>query len=154
MRAVWIRVAAVVALAQGAAHASLILLAKPNHGPMEAVVVATMRGHIFNFSGAWRSYWQLYFGYALLAAGVCFIEAALLWLIAPLALVDKHRLAVIVRLVIVANLAHATIVTFYFFYPPLTADVLIVFLLGYSLLPTPLRSSALLTLARGDASSR
>ena len=135
MRAGWVRAAALSALLQGLAHGALFLLARPTHGPDEAMVVETMRTHVFNFAGAHRSYWQMYFGYGLLAAGVCFVEAALLWLIAPMAGTDARRLAWITGLLIVANLAHAAIIATYFFYPPLVADVVVALLLGLAMRP-------------------
>ncbi len=135
MRAGWVRAAAVAALLQGLAHGALFLMARPTHGPDEAMVVAVMRDHVFNFSGAHRSYWQMYFGYGLLAAGVCFVEAALLWLIAPLARTDAPRLGLVVSLLIIANAAHAAIIALFFFYPPLVADAVVALLLGLAIRP-------------------
>ena len=59
-----LRIAAVVALLQFAAHLLLVVLASPKHGPEEVAVVETMKSHRFDFLGAKRSYWDFYFGYA------------------------------------------------------------------------------------------
>lgn len=133
MRPALIRAAAVVALAQGLAHGSLILLAKPPHGPDESLVVSVMKAHVFDFSGALRSYWDLYFGYALLAAGTCLVEAALLWQVAAFARSDPDKLRWIIALIILANIGHALMVLRYFFFVPLVPDAIVITLLTLSL---------------------
>lgn len=129
VRPAFIRAAALVALIQGLGHGSLVLLATPHHGPEESRVVETMKAHAFNFSGAVRTYWDLYVGYALLAAGTCLIEAALLWQLAPLARTDPNRLRWLIGLVILANIAHGLLVLRFFFYLPLALDLAIIVLL-------------------------
>ena len=118
---------------QGLAHGSLILSAKPTHGPAEQMVVDTMKQYVFDFSGAHRSYWDLYLGYALLAAGTCLAEAALLWLVAPMASEVPQRLRQLVWLIVFANVAHAWMVVRFFFFVPLVPDVLVIALLAMSL---------------------
>ena len=129
MRSLLIRAAAVVALLQGAAHGSFVLLARPTHGAAEPMVVRTMKAYVFNFSGAHRSYWELYVGYALLAAGTCFVEAALLWILAKLVDTDPERLRWLLGVLILANIGHAAFVLRFFFYVPLVPDLIIVALL-------------------------
>src|SRR5260370_34106024 len=73
----FLRIAAIVALLQFAAHTSLIIFSSPKHGPEEVAVVQAMKSHRFNFLGSQRSYWAFYFGYALEAAVICLIEAVL-----------------------------------------------------------------------------
>src|SRR5258708_12558210 len=75
----FLRIAAIVALLQFAAHTSLIIFSSPKHGPEEVAVVQAMKSHRFNFLGSQRSYWDFYFGYALEAAFICLIEAVLFW---------------------------------------------------------------------------
>jgi hypothetical protein len=133
MRAQPIRAAALVALVQGLAHGALVLSAKPTHGPAEQMVVDTMKQYAFDFSGAHRSYWDLYFGYALLAAGACLAEAALLWLVAPMAYEAPQRLRRLVLLIVLANVAHALMVVRFFFFVPMVPDVLVIGLLAMSL---------------------
>jgi hypothetical protein len=120
-----VRIAAVLALLQGAAHAAMFMTYRPSHGPDEALVIETMRRFVFNFGGPRHSYWDLYFGYGVLAAGACFVEAGLLWIAAPLGRTEPRRLMGIVALVIAANLAHAAVIARYFFYTPLVADLII-----------------------------
>lgn len=133
MRPALIRGAAIVALLQGLAHGSLVLLAKPSHGSDELMVVSAMKAHSFDFSGAVRSYWDLYLGYALLAAGTCLVEAILLWLLAPLADSEPQKLRWIVGLIILANLAHALMVLRFFFFVPLVPDAIVALLLVFAL---------------------
>jgi hypothetical protein len=142
MRANAIRAAALVALLQGLAHGTLVTLAKPSHGPAELTVVAAMKQYAFNFSGAHRSYWDLYFGYALLAAGACLVEAALLWLLAPMASALPERLRRIVVLIALANVAHILMVLRFFFFVPIVPDLIVIGLLGVSLLPQRQGASA------------
>ncbi len=133
MRPAFIRAAAVVALVQGLAHGCLVLLAKPSHGPDEKMVVSAMKTHVFSFSGAVRSYWDLYFGYALLAAGTCLVEAVLLWLLARFTDGEPQILRRMIWLIILANLAHALMVLRFFFLAPLAPDGIVVLLLLLSL---------------------
>ena len=129
-----VKAAGIVSLVQGVAHGAMILLAKPNHGPSESMVVETMKHYVFNFSGAHRSYWDLYFGYALLAAITCFLEAALLWLMAPLASTDPARLRLLLIAVLLSVIAHACLVLRFFFYLPLATDFVVIVLLFLSIL--------------------
>jgi hypothetical protein len=132
---VWpFRAAAVVALLQGLGHAALVLTARP-HQPFQAEVVATMQAHAFDFSGQHRTYWDLYQGYALLAAGACLVEAVLLWLLVGLARAAPERLRGIVVVLVVANLAHLAMMLRSFFPLPAVFDGLIVLILLAALLP-------------------
>jgi hypothetical protein len=137
-----VRLAALLALLQGAAHGVMVLTYRPAHGPDELLVVETMRRYVFSFGGVRHSYWDLYFGYGLVAAGACFVEAALLWITAPLARSDPGRLRAIVALVTLANLAHATIVARFFFYTPLVADLVIAAVLAVAFLALSRRPAA------------
>ena len=74
-----LKIAAILALLQGIAHATLIVFASPKHGPEEVAVIHTMKSRRFNFLGAQRSYWDFYFGYALIAAIISMVEAVLFW---------------------------------------------------------------------------
>ncbi len=130
-----VRLAALLALLQGAAHAAMFLTYRPSHGPDEFMVVETMRRFVFDFGGGARhSYWDLYFGYGVLAAGACFVEAALLWVTAPLGRSDPRRLQAVVALIALANLAHAAIIARFFFYTPLVADLIIATVLAAAFL--------------------
>jgi hypothetical protein len=129
-----VKAAAIVAFVQGVAHGAVILLGTPSHGPEESMVVDTMKRYVFNFSGAHRTYWDLYLGYALLAAVTCLLEAALLWLMAPLAITDPARLRLLLMAVVVSVIVHACLVLRFFFYVPLATDFVITVLLSLSIL--------------------
>ncbi len=117
-----LKVAAVLALLQGIAHATLIVFASPKHGPEEVAVIETMKSRRFDFLGAQRSYWDFYFGYALIAAIICVVEAVLFWQVAGLG-VDAIRL--VASVLVAYNLAHAVLAWRYFFITPIIADLLI-----------------------------
>ena len=128
-----LRVAAVVALLQFFGHTALFLRAKPTHGDAEVAVVTAMRAHRFSFGGSLRSYWDMYFGYGVEAAFICLVEAILFWQLATIAAVAPAVVRPIVALFLTANVAHAVLVTRYFFLTPLVPDVLIALLLAWTL---------------------
>lgn len=129
-----LRVTAVIAGIQAAGHAALFLSARPTHGPGEIAVIAAMRAQSFNF-GAFgpRSYWDMYFGYGLLAVVFAIFVAAILWLVADLASEPRHvrRIAVVVGLAVTA---HAIIIERYFFVLPFAFDIVVIVGLAVSLL--------------------
>ena len=131
--ALLLRIAGLVALLQGAAHGLLVVFATPKHGPREVAVVHAMQTERFDFLGSLRSYWDFYFGYAMAAAGACFVEAALFWLLAGLAGGGAGSLRPIVALFVVANLGHAAVARKYFFITPIVPDLVIALLLGLAL---------------------
>jgi len=132
-----LRVTAIVALLQFAAHGTLFVRAKPTHGAGEIAVVQAMKDHQFDFGRAKRSYWDLYFGLGLEAAFICLVEAILFWQLAGIAAVAPVAVKPIALLFLAANLAHAFLVTRYFFFVPLIPDVLIAGLLGWVLMRAP-----------------
>ena len=129
MLTVLLRVAAVLAAIQGLSHGALFVSAKPRHGSAEIAVIEAMKTNRF-FAGATRSYWDMYFGYGLIAAGVCLIEAALLWQLAGIAAANSILIRPIIALLVLANIAHVILVGRYFmFVVPMVFDVLIAGLL-------------------------
>lgn len=128
----FLRIAAVVALLQFTAHTYLLLSYKPKHGLAEDAVVLAMKSARFDFSGRSHphSYWDLYIGYGLFAALNCLIEAVLFWQLAGMGGAKP-----IVALFILANVAFAILVWRYFFFlPPMIADLSIAACLGGALL--------------------
>jgi hypothetical protein len=126
-----LRAAAVMAFLQFAAHTYLLLSYTPKHGAEEVAVVETMKSHRFDFAGRAHphSYWELYIGYGLFAALNCLIEAVLFWQLAGM-----NGAKPIVALFLLANLAYAALVwRFFFFLPPLMADLVIAGCLGAAL---------------------
>ena len=117
-----LKIAAVLALLQGIAHATLIVFASPKHGAEEVAVIDTMKSRRFNFLGAQRSYWDFYFGYALIAAIICVVEAALFWQVAGL---GPSVIRTVASVFIAFNLIHAVLAWRYFFITPIIPDLLI-----------------------------
>lgn len=128
-----LRVTAVVALLQCIGHLTLFVRAKPTHGDAEVTVVAAMKAHRFNFGGSTRSYWDMYYGYGLEAAFICLVEAILFWQLATIAGTVPAVLRPILALFLGANVAHAILVTCYFFLAPLVPDILIALLLAWTI---------------------
>jgi hypothetical protein len=120
-----LRLAAVVALLQWAAHTTLFLRATPKHGPEEVQVVETMKAHRFEFAGARRSYWDFYFGYGLLSAVVVLVEAVVLWQLAGAADAARPLVRSLAALFLAYTLAHAAVAARYFFVTPIVPDVVI-----------------------------
>jgi hypothetical protein len=125
MKPLLLRLAGTLAVIQGAAHGTLIAIAQPRHGDEEVAVVEAMRTHAFDFGGAVHSYWEMYFGYAMMVAGTCVAEGVLLWLLAPLAKAEPRRLRPVLLLLVAANVGHAALVLRYFFPLPLVFDALV-----------------------------
>lgn len=117
-----LRIAAVLALLQGIAHAALVVFASPKHGPDEVAVINTMKSRRFDFLGAQRSYWDFYFGYALIAAIICVVEAVLFWQVASL---GPGVIRPVASVFIAFNVVHALVAARYFFITPIVADVLV-----------------------------
>ncbi len=128
-----LRTAAAVALLQFVGHGLLFVRARPTHGETEVAVVQAMKEHRFNFGGSVRSYWDMYFGYGVEAAGICLVEAVLFWQLATIAGTAPAVVRPIVALLLAANVAHALLVMRYFFFVPLVPDALIALLLAWTL---------------------
>lgn len=127
-----LRVAAVLAAIQGLAHGGLFVTAKPRHGAEEVAVIEAMKTHGV-FAGGTRSYWDMYFCYGLIAAGVCLVEAVLLWQIGRVAAVDPALARPVIGLLIAANVVHLILVGRYSkFLVPMAFDVLIAALLVWT----------------------
>jgi len=120
----FLRGSAILATVQGLAHAGLFISAKPRHGGAEVAVVDAMKANRF-FAGG-LGYWDYYFGYGLIAAGACLVEAALLWQIATIAQTQPLLVRPMIGLFVLANLGHALLLWRYFKFPlPIAFDVVI-----------------------------
>ena len=127
-----LRIAAVLAAIQGLAHGALFITAKPRHGDAEVAVISAMKSGRF-FAGG-LSYWDNYFGYGLIAAAICFVEAVLFWQLAKLAATQPATVRPIVALFIAWNVLHALILTRYFKFPlPIAFDVIVAIALAVAL---------------------
>ena len=122
---VLLRIASVVSVLQFAAHTFLVVFSSPKHGPEEISVIETMRSHKFNFLGSQRSYWDFYFGYALMAAFVCLVQAVLFWQLAAMGAASLPLFRFVVGLFVVANVVHALLSWKYFFITPIIPDLVI-----------------------------
>jgi len=119
-----LRVAAILAAVQGAAHAALFISAKPRHGDAEVAVVTAMKVNRFFRGGL--SYWDYYFGYGLMAASVCLVEAVLFWQLATVAQTRPLLARPMIGLFVAANVGHAVLLVRYFKFPlPIAFDLLI-----------------------------
>ncbi len=130
-----LRIAAVLAAVQGTAHSAIFLTAKPRHGAPEVGVIEVMKSNRF-FAGGTRSYWDFYFGYGLLAAAACFVQAILFWQLGTIAAFNGELIRPIVGLFLLANVGHALLVARYFsLYVTIAFDLLIAacLALGYVL---------------------
>src|SRR5258708_6855254 len=121
-----LRSVSLVAFLQFVGHGMLFVRARPTHGPAEVAVVEAMRSQAFTFAAAPRTYWDMYFGYGLEAAGVCLVEAVLFWLLACGALRDPAIVRSVAVLFAVANIAHLAMLARYFAFPaPMVFDGII-----------------------------
>jgi hypothetical protein len=144
-----LRAAATVALLQWAAHTTLFLRAKPRHGSEEVAVVNAMKSHFFAFGGATRSYWDLYFGYGLIAAVIVLVEAALFWQLAGAATGARRIVRSIAVVFLGFNVVHALLAAKYFFVTPIVPDVLIALCLAAAIIglraDSPMTAAAVAT---------
>jgi len=121
-----LRLTAIVALIQGLGHAALFISAQPRHGAAEVAVIWTMRSQSFDFGGfAPHSYWDLYYGYGLLAVVFAFFIAAALWLTSGLA-DQPQQVRRFTGCIGVAVAIHAAIIARYFFKLPLEFDLAVI----------------------------
>lgn len=119
-----LRASSILAAVQGLAHAALFISAKPRHGDAEVAVVSAMKANRF-FAGG-LGYWDYYFGYGLVAAAACLVEAALLWQIATIAATQPLLVRPMIAVFLLANLAHALLLARYFKFPlPIAFDLII-----------------------------
>jgi hypothetical protein len=127
-----LRIAAVLAAVQGTAHSVLFLTAKPRHGAAEVAVIEVMKSNRF-FAGATRSYWDFYFGYGLLAAAACFVQAILFWQLGKIATSHPTLVRPMVGLFVLANVGHALLIARYFsLYITIAFDLLIAACLAWA----------------------
>ena len=121
-----LRLIAVVAFVQFVGHGTLLVRARPTHGPEEVAVVEAMRSHAFTFASAPRTYWDMYFGYGIEAAFVCLVEAILFWQLASAAPGSGSLIRSVATLFAIANIAHIEMLVRYFAFPvPMVFDGLI-----------------------------
>ena len=129
-----LRIAGTLALVQYAAHAFLFITARPKHGAEEASVVDAMKSGHFKFGSRAKSYWDMYFGYGLLAILTGIVEVALLWLMASWPALSAPAARSMISVLLAFNILHAGLVWHYFSFPaPVLFDALIVVCLAWAL---------------------
>jgi hypothetical protein len=129
-----LRTTAVIAGIQAIGHAALFLSARPTHGPDEVAVISAMRSQSFNFGGfAPHTYWDMYFGYGLLAVVFAAFLATLLWILSEMTSDARSARRAIVLTALTVTV-HAVIVTRYFFLVPFVFDIAVIVGLGITLL--------------------
>jgi len=136
-----LRITSVLSFVQFCAHTAMFVTYRPVHGAEEVAVVEAMRTHVFKFGGAAHSYWELYFGYGLMSAANCLVEAVLFWQLAGLARKSPALIRPIAALFLLANVGYAILVRVYFFPLPGYFDLAIAALLGAAIV-TSLRAEA------------
>jgi hypothetical protein len=123
----FLRIAAGLALVQGVGHAAAVVRWAPVRGAREAAVVDAMKSQSFAFQGLVRSYWDFFFGYGLVTAFNCLVEAAVLWQVSRLVnLSDRSATTMMVAIFLIANLTHGYLSWRYFFFTPVIFDGAIV----------------------------
>jgi hypothetical protein len=146
MPLILLRIAAGLAAIQGLAHGTLVWRYRPHHGSAEVAVIAAMQSHRFNFAGMTRSYWDFYFGYAMVNAFVCLIEAMLLWQLARQAQSSAYPVAPIAAIFVLFNVGHALLAARFFIPTPIVIDLALAALLAIAAVtpvPAPRATSAL-----------
>jgi hypothetical protein len=92
-----------------------------------------MKQHVVSANNL--SYWDYYFGYGLIAAAICIIEAALLWAMGSIATTNAAVVRPLLAILALWNLAHAIVVLRYFRFPvPIAFDLIIALCLVWALL--------------------
>jgi hypothetical protein len=126
MTKLFLRIAALVAIFQFAAHTMLLMKYRPTHGPAEVQLVAAMQSNRFHFGGfAPHSYWEMYLGYGLFAAINCLVEGMLFWLASHHTKEARGLVNGILVLFILANVTYGALVARYFFTLPLIMDTIV-----------------------------
>ncbi|MFI5228333.1 MAG: hypothetical protein ACHQWU_04645 [Gemmatimonadales bacterium] len=124
------RLAAGLAAIQGLAHGTLVWRYRPRHGAAEVAVIDAMQRNRFNFGGLTRSYWDFYFGYAMVNAFVCLIEAVLFWQLARMTRSAPRDVAPIAAIFVLFNVGHALLAARFFIPIPIVFDVALAALLA------------------------
>jgi hypothetical protein len=124
-----LRAAAAAGGVQAALHLFLFVRAAPAPGSTAGKIVTTMRDQALPGAPD-PSYWSMYFGYGLLAAMSTLVGALLVLLLSTFDAGSRRLARRLTGLLVVANLAHAGLVSIYFFPLPILFDLLVAFLLG------------------------
>jgi hypothetical protein len=128
-----LRIASSLAAVQGLGHATAVVRWSPSRGPHETGVIEAMKSQHFVFQGLDRTYWDFFFGYGLLTAFNCVVEAAVLWQLARFATAGAPGGRAIVGTFLIASIIHAFLSWRYFFFTPVIFDAAIAVCLAAAL---------------------
>jgi hypothetical protein len=123
--AIFLRIAAALALLEAAGHTFLFVSYTPSHGPEEIAVVEAMKSHAFKLGGvAPHSYWELYFGYGLFATVSCLIEVGVLWQLASLVKTAPAQVRSMAAIFFAGEAGYTFLIWRYFSFPiPLASHI-------------------------------
>jgi len=130
--AVFLRIAAVLALVHAVLHTIGGVFGDPSPGPAAAAVEA-MKANQFLLMGHARSYWDFYRGFGLAVTIFLTAEAVIFWQLASLAKTDARRLRPILATFLAGYAALAVNSYAYFFVGPVIAELAIVACLGLAM---------------------
>ena len=119
-----------IAVIQYFVHALLFLRSKPRHGADEVAVINAMKSNRWSFNGFYRSYWDFYYGYGVLAILFGLVEIALLCMLMLTGEASLPLMKPIIGILFFANFIHTIVTLRYFFLMPLIFDLIISFLLA------------------------
>jgi hypothetical protein len=131
-----LRIAAIVAAIQGLAHGTLIWTSTPRHGPAERAVIDAMQANHFTFIGVSRSYWDFYFGYAMMGAFTCIVEAVLFWQLSRFVGTSSAAVRAVAGVFILFNIGHAVLAARFFILTPIVFEAVLIVLLGAAIVAT------------------
>lgn len=125
---VTLRMAASVATLQAMAHLILFLRSQPSPDSPVWSLAEAMRAQVVTGN---TTYWGMYFGYGLLSALTAFFIAALIWVAASHDAGSRKLARLLIAVVLIGVVAHAIVISRYFFVLPLYFDIIVAVLLGF-----------------------
>ena len=127
--AIFLRMAALLALLEAVGHTFLFVSYVPKHGE-EIAVVDAMKRHYFDVGGFSHSYWEMYFGYGLFTTVSCLIEAGILWQLAALLKRGVSGIRAMVAVFFFGEVGYIVLVIKYFFTVPIVSHIIMAALLA------------------------
>jgi len=127
--AIFLRMAAMLALLEAVGHTFLFVSYAPKHGE-EIAVVDAMKRHYFDVGGFSHSYWEMYFGYGLFTTVSCLIEAGILWQLAALLKRGVSGIRAMVAVFFFGEVGYIVLVIKYFFTVPIVSHLTMAALLA------------------------
>lgn len=127
----WLKIASVTTFIQFAGHFILFVTAGAANGQEEVNLISAMKANQFKFGGiVTHSYWDLYFGYGLLAALTVFFQSIVYWQLAKISDDVSSVVKPVILLFALSTIVHALVVGIYFTFPlPIVFDSIIAALL-------------------------